>query len=53
MSHQLELLHQDSQQLQAYIEECSTKGKTHLVPKLQKKLSFLKARLSEMESLAA
>lgn len=53
MSQQLELLQRDSDTLQMYITECREKGKTSIVPKLEKKLNFLKSKLSEMESLAA
>ena len=53
MSQQLELLQRDSDALQMYITECREKGKTNIVPKLEKKLNFLKSKLSEMESLAA
>lgn len=53
MVQQLSMLQQDSSNLAMYINEVRSKGKTDLVSKLEKKLSFLNNKIATMENLAA
>jgi len=44
---QLSMLQKDALDLQEYIKEVQGKGKTQLVSKLSKKLSYLKSKIAE------